>query len=134
MSIKLSQRTAEVIGRLQRALRLRERPPLIRLAFAIGLAECSGILPTNHDSKGPEIPLKVITAGQDTLMDALIAEVFETPLDQPADRRRIYKCLVDYGFNCMAEDFKKAKGGSEYLVALARRSFSAGPNSKDTGE
>ncbi|MFZ5923949.1 MAG: hypothetical protein ACOYW4_01755 [Bacillota bacterium] len=124
MSVKLSHRSGEILGKLQRALRLPERPPLLRLAFAHGLLASDGVLPHQEDSRGPEIPIKVITAGQDLLMDALLVEALGGTLD-PTERRKAYKILVDYGLLKLWEQFEQMDGPSDFLVKLARQSVVA---------
>lgn len=122
MSVKLSNRSGEILGKLQRALRLPERPPLLRLALANGLLACDGALRHQDDSRGPEIPIKVITAGQDILMDSLLVEVLGVPLD-PASRRKAYKNLVDSGLERLWEQFEKMNSPTDFLVRLARQSM-----------
>jgi hypothetical protein len=120
LSVKLAHRSGEILGKLQRALQLPERPPLLRLALAYGLLTGISNLP-HEDSQGPEIPLKVITAGQDVLIDALIADQLGTVVE-PTERKRIYKCLVDLGLRVMMEQYEASSdGASEFLVQMAKQ-------------
>jgi hypothetical protein len=120
MSVKLCHRSGEILGKLQRALRLPERPPLIRLALAHGLLAVREKGLPHEDSRGPEIPLKVINPGPDFLIDALIAQQLETPFD-PADRKRLYKALVDLGLSVMFEKFEELESPTDFLVEMARQ-------------
>lgn len=121
MSVRLSKSSGEALVRLQRVLRISERPPLLRLALAIAIRECQGKFPdVSYDSKGPEIPLRVITGGQELLMDALVVEVLGHAFESESDRRRVYKHLVDYGLAKMLADFEQLETRSDYLLHLAR--------------
>jgi hypothetical protein len=125
MSIRVSSESAEILRKLQRALRI-ERPPLVRLAFAVGLRHCNGTLPTQGDSKGVEVPMKVITFGKDGLFDSTIIDEFGdvlVPFDS-GDRRRVYKCLVDHGLGIMASDFEGDRQAVDVIAQMARKYFS----------
>jgi len=92
--------------------------------LAHGLLASDGVLPPQEDSRGPEIPIKVITSVQDVLIDALIAEVLG-PRKDAADRRKAYKLLVDFGLLKLWEQFEQMDGPSDFLVKLARQSVVA---------
>lgn len=116
---RLSEASGQTCLRMQRLLRISDRPSLLRLAFAKALA--SGSLPAREtDNKGPEIPLSVITRNHEMLYDALIVQAMGAPFD-PRDRRRIYKDLVDYGLEIVGREFQAVGENSDYLVDLARQ-------------
>lgn len=122
LSIKLSEFSGETVARLQRVLRLPERPPILRLALAMGLRQCNATLPAQRDSKGPEIPLKVLFAGRELLFDSLVLTTLpevSCPMEA-GERRRIYKCLVDYGIEIIAHEFESAES-PDFLVDMVRR-------------
>lgn len=123
MSVRLSHRSGEILGKLQRALRLPERPPLLRLALAQGMLAYAGELP-HEDSRGPEIPLKVITGGQDTLMDALVVETLGYSFDA-TERKGLYKRLVDLGLSVMYQRFEQMNTATDFLVQIARQSVAS---------
>lgn len=123
MSFKLCETSGIALGRLQRGLRLAERPPLLRLAFAVGMRECKGVIPEQLDSRGPEIPVKVLNGGNEALHDALVLSAFRnirSPLDA-SDRRRVCKCLVDYGIGYLLRDYERCEERSDYLAVLAKK-------------
>lgn len=116
---RLSEASGQTCLRMQRLLRLSDRPSLLRLAFAKALA--SGTLPAREtDNKGPEIPLSVITRNQEMLYDALIVQALGRSFD-PKDRRRIYKDHVDYGLEIIGREFQAVGENSDYLIGLARQ-------------
>lgn len=124
MSIRLSAESGETLAKLQRSFRLAERPPLLRLALAIAIQHASDRLPEEPtNSKGPEIPVKVITAGNDVLLDALLVERFAvlSPPLEATDRRRAYKTLVDFGLSWLARDYAAKGSPPDYLAQLAER-------------
>lgn len=124
MSIRLSADSGQILGKLQRSLHLPERPPLLHLALAEGLLLASQRIDlTQVDSRGPEIPLKVITAGQDLLIDSLFIEVIETYSCTESERRKYFKILLDIGLQKLFEHFEKMDNSSDFLVQLARRSL-----------
>jgi len=127
VSIRLSEESGEIAGRLQRAFRLPDRPSILRLALAIGIREAGGSFPQKSaDSRGPEIPLKTLTGGHDALLDALVVHVFrEVP--SPVDlrtKRRVYKRLVDLGLTWLAQDYDEQGRPVDYLAKLAERYMS----------
>lgn len=116
---RLSEASGQTCLRIQRLLRISDRPSLLRLAFAKALASDSR--PAREtDNKGPEIPLSVITRHQEMLYDALIVQATGSPFD-PKDRRRIYKDLVDFGLELVGREFQAVGENSDYLVDLARQ-------------
>lgn len=123
MSVKLSAKSGDTLSKLQRALRLPERPPLLRLALAIGLRHAQALQPTPVDSRGPEIPLKVITAGDEAFVDSLLLTSMENlsgPID-PGERRRLCKTLVDFGLSILSEEYSRIGDNAEFLTNLARK-------------
>lgn len=115
---RLSEASAQTCMRMQRLLRIADRPALLRLAFAKGLLSDLPIDPP-ADTKGPEIPLSVITRHDDQLYDALIGERLRMLIDQ-RERKRYYKQIIDVGFSVMSKEFSRVGDNSDYLVLLAR--------------
>jgi len=124
MSIHLSESSGDILSRLQRSFRLGARPPLLRLALAIGLRRCGGLMPAQTDSKGREIPVKVVSGGAGPLWDALILEAVPCldALDS-AKRKRAYKCLIDLGLSEIANDVQAEGTPGDYLARLAREHY-----------
>lgn len=122
MSIRLSQEAGEITNRLQRALRLPERPPILRLALALGLTRSAGTVPDQKDSKGPEIPMKVLLQKDEPLYDSLFIQEFpavQSPLDA-AERRRVCKCLVDEGVGMLWKEYERLGKPSDFLARLTK--------------
>lgn len=116
---RLSEASWQVCQRMQRMLRISDRPALLRLAFAKALV--SGVRPDfDTDNKGPEIPLSVVTRHQDMMYDALIAQVLGGPLDT-TERRRTYKGFVDQGLGIIGKEFQQVGENTDYLLNLARQ-------------
>ena len=122
MSLRLSGESGEILTRLQRSFRLAERPPLLRLALAVGIREASDELPDGPtNSKGPEIPVRVMTAGNELLFDTLLLERFRglsSPLEG-TEKHRAYKTLGDSGLSWLARDYEAKGSPPDYLAQLA---------------
>jgi hypothetical protein len=68
--------------------------------------------------------MKVILTRDEPLYDSLVLEEFqslEAPID-PSDRRRICKCLVDWGLDLLWREYNNAGKPSDFFAHLARES------------
>jgi len=121
MSLRLSGESREILTRLQRSFRL-ARPPLLRLALAIGIRQAPDQFPDEPtNSKGPEVEVKVTTAGNDMLFDALLLETFRglsSPLEG-TEKHHAYKTFIDYGLSWLARDYEAKGSPPDYLAKLA---------------
>lgn len=123
MSIRLSEASGKCLPRLQRALLMVERPAVLRLAFAFGIKHSTSMSPETQDSKGPQIPLRVLTRGEDEMWDAVVSHVLgknssTQGIPSEADQRRGYKMLVDHGVGILAGHLDRQPEAQDSLLML----------------
>lgn len=118
MSIRLSETSGRELTRVQRRMLL-DRPAVLRIAFALGARNLESLNRRSSDSRGPQIPIRVLAGGMAELSECIViwASSHADSL-KDYDKKRCYKALVEHGIEILAAQLEHVPAGAESVLSI----------------